>query len=279
MLELTNLKKNFKDTVVLKDISCVLPKGQIIGLLGKNGSGKSTLIKCIMGLLAYEGEINGLSFSQNQKKINRNFSFLLEPKFIGELSAFTNLKLLYQINNKNEEESIISALELVNLLEYRDRKVQDFSFGMLQRLGLAQAIMEEKELIILDEPTVGLDFDSTIAFNKLLKELVREKNMGIIFSTHEIDEVRNLCDIVLVLKDGYLTKVNTEEYLQKSYIFKLQSDTDSNKLYEQYNFFDVLNKNKLRCYENDLNKCMEFISKNDLNVNEIEVSDRLKDLF
>jgi ABC-2 type transport system ATP-binding protein len=222
ILEVKHLRKGYKKTEVLKDISFEMKKGSIMGLLGRNGAGKTTLLKCILGInVGYEGEIvfKNKEMNHEDEEVKKKIGSLVDVTFFGDLSAYDNLKLSmmitkdYPMKNKIEE-----LLNLVDLSKDKNKKVKNFSFGMKQRLALAQAFIAEPELLILDEPFVGLDPAGICDMKDFLKTIIKEKKTSIIFSSHQLDEVEDLAEDIIVLKDGYINYDDSYENIKNNNI-------------------------------------------------------------
>lgn len=225
ILEVKHLKKGYKGTEVLKDISFEMKKGSIMGLLGRNGAGKTTLLKCILGLNAlYEGEIVFMNHQINHEdeEVKKKIGSLVDVTFFGDLTAYDNLKLSMMITKdysmKNIKNKIEELLNLVDLSKDKNKKVKNFSFGMKQRLALAQAFIAEPELLILDEPFVGLDPAGICDMKDFLKNIIKEKKTSIIFSSHQLDEVEDLAEDIIVLKDGYINYDDSYENIKNNNI-------------------------------------------------------------
>lgn len=209
IIEIKNLSKQFKDHTVLRDITLNFEKGKIYGLVGRNGSGKTVLMKCICGLIpSSEGQI-----IVNNKVIGRdidipeNIGIIIEnPGFLPNYSGFNNLKLLSMIRNKIKNDEIIIAIKKVGLDPNSKKHVGKYSLGMRQRLGLAQAIMEDPDIYILDEPMNGLDKSGIKEMRNLLLEL-KAKGKTIIMATHIYEDVKILCDKVYKVEDGEISLV------------------------------------------------------------------------
>ena len=170
-------------------------------------TGKSTTIKMILGLIKpTSGEIQvfGQSIEKDRENILRNVGALVEsPSYYGHLTAYENLDILRRILKLDKNE-IIEKLKLVNLYEAKDKKVKEFSLGMKQRLGIAQALMGNPKLLILDEPTNGLDPAGIIEIRNLIKKLAKEKKMTIIISSHILSEIELIVTQVGVINKGKL---------------------------------------------------------------------------
>lgn len=225
ILEVKHLKKGYKETEVLKDISFEMKKGSIMGLLGRNGAGKTTLLKCILGLnVGYEGEIvfKNKEMNHEDEGVKKKIGSLVDVTFFGDLTAYDNLKLSMIITKdysmKNIKNKIEELLALVDLSKDKNKKVKNFSFGMKQRLALAQVFIAEPELLILDEPFVGLDPAGICDMKDFLKKIIKEKKTSIIFSSHQLDEVEDLAEDIIVLKDGYINYDDSYENIKNNNI-------------------------------------------------------------
>ncbi len=206
-IEVKNIRKNFGDFVAVQDLSFEVPQGEIFGFLGPNGSGKSTTLRMMMGLIKpSQGEIKffGEALKKNRGAIMSQIGCIIEkPDFYKYLSAHDNLKLFARANGINYTLQDYKELyELVGLSGRERDKVKTYSHGMKQRLGLAQAILHDPDLIILDEPNTGLDPKGIIELRTLLLRLNREQGKTILFSSHILSEVEELCDSLIVINKG-----------------------------------------------------------------------------
>lgn len=204
-----NLTKKFKEATVLDDVNVTFEKGKVHGLIGRNGSGKTMLMKCICGIVPpTSGEI-----IVNEKRIGKdtdipkNVGVIIEtPGFIPNYSAYNNLKFLAALNNNIGREEIRDAIKSVGLNPDDKKHVGKFSLGMRQRLGLAQAIMENPDLLILDEPMNGLDKDGVCDMREYLLAL-KEQGKTILIASHSAEDIDILCDTVCEMDKGHLEKV------------------------------------------------------------------------
>ena len=201
-ITINNLTKKFKDEIVLNNINMTLESGNIYGIIGQNGSGKSVLLKICAFYIPSQGEvlIDNINYC-NGKSFPKNLRALIEKNaFLPDISGFNNLKLLAKIENKITDEEINESLKIVNLYEEKDKMFSKYSMGMKQKLGIASALMEDPEIIILDEPFNGIDEESK---EKITNELIKIKNNKIIIITSHIkDEITSLCDHVFEMKNG-----------------------------------------------------------------------------
>lgn len=209
IIEITNLSLTIKKTEILKKINISFEKGKIHGLIGRNGSGKTMLMKCICGFIKpTDGEI-----IVNEKRIGKDCDFpdsvgiIIEtPGFIPYYSGYKNLKLLADLNKKISKEQIKSAMNQVDLDPDLKRHVKKYSLGMRQRLGLAQAIMENPDILILDEPMNGLDKDGVADMREYLLNL-KAQGKTILIASHSTEDIEILCDTVCEMDKGVLTKI------------------------------------------------------------------------
>ncbi len=216
-VSIKELSKNYNDLKALDKISFDIPSKSIFALLGPNGSGKSTLIKVLSKLIKeWDGDIfyNGESIKSNNNYI-KNFGFIIEdPCFYEYLSAKKNLQIFSRLTN-TPSERINAVLELVDLVNRANDKVSNFSYGMKQRLGIAQALLHNPEILVLDEPNNGLD---PIGVNKMADLIYRLNQEGktICISTHSLSEVDRLCSDVAILKEGKLLITKNIKKLSKN---------------------------------------------------------------
>jgi len=209
IIEINGVSLTLRKTQILKDINKSFEKGKIHGLIGRNGSGKTMLMKCICGFIKpTEGEITVFG-----KKIGKDCDFpdsvgiIIEtPGFIPYYSGYKNLKLLADLNRKITGEQVKNAMNQVGLDPELKRHVKKYSLGMRQRLGLAQAIMENPDLLILDEPMNGLDKNGVSDMRKYLLEF-KEQGKTILIASHSAEDIEILCDTVCEMDKGILTKL------------------------------------------------------------------------
>lgn len=209
-IQIEQVSKSFQERKVLKNISCELNWGQVYGIVGNNGSGKTVLMKCICGLLPYdEGSIR-----VNGKKIGKDVDFpedmgmiIESPGFLPGMTGIKNLKILAAVNHRIQESQIRETMRVVGLDPNLKQPVGKYSLGMRQRLGIAQAIMEKPEILILDEPMNGLDKHGVKEIREVLLQM-KEENRVILLSSHNPKDIDYLCDVVSEMDDGYLQEMN-----------------------------------------------------------------------
>lgn len=205
-IEVQNMVKRFRDQVVLKNVSISFEKGQIHGIVGRNGSGKTVLFKCICGLMHPE---EGVIFV-NGKRVGRDVdmpedigAIIEAPGFLPNYSGYKNLRFLANIRRKIGKEEILNVLKTVGLDPESRKHVGKYSLGMRQRLGIAQAIMEDPEILILDEPMNGLDNAGVQDIRALLLEL-KAQGKTILLASHNHEDIAALCDTVHEMDGGVL---------------------------------------------------------------------------
>ena len=209
-IKVENLSKQFGKTEVLHQVNVSFAKGQIHGLIGRNGSGKTMLLKCICGFvpatsgtITVQGKVVGKDID-----IPKNIGIIIEtPGFLPGYSAYKNLKFLADISGKADRQAVKDAIKKVGLDPELKRHVGKYSLGMRQRLGLAQAIMEDPDILLLDEPMNGLDNEGVEEMRKFLLEL-KEQGKTIIIASHSKEDIEVLCDTVSEMDKGRLERSN-----------------------------------------------------------------------
>ena len=203
-IEVQNVVKRFRDQVVLKNVLISFEKGQIHGIVGRNGSGKTVLFKCICGLMHPEEGV----ILVNGKRVGRDVdmpedigAIIEAPGFLPNYSGYKNLRFLANIRRKIGKEEILNVLKTVGLDPASRKHVGKYSLGMRQRLGIAQAIMEDPEILILDEPMNGLDNAGVQDIRALLLEL-KAQGKTILLASHNHEDIAALCDTVHEMDGG-----------------------------------------------------------------------------
>ncbi len=203
-IKVENVNKRFGETSVLTDVSVELEKGKVHGLVGRNGSGKTMLMKCICGFVPVTSgtiSITGKVMKKNFD-IPENIGVIIEtPGFLPGYTAYQNLRFLADIKGKISKEKIRSSIEQVGLDPNSNKHVGKYSLGMRQRLGLAQAIMEDPDILILDEPMNGLDKDGVVEMRNYLLDL-KKSGKTILIASHSAEDIEVLCDTVHEMDKG-----------------------------------------------------------------------------
>lgn len=208
VLSLKNVTKAYRGKTVVKALSFSLYPGQVFGFIGPNGAGKSTTIKMICGLTSISSGdiyIDGYNIKRSFKKAIKNVGAVIEtPQMYSYLSGYDNLKLFARLCDKNAMKRINNVMKLTGITSYANKKVSTYSLGMKQRLGIAQALLNKPKLLILDEPTNGLDPDGIIEIRRLIKTLAEKEKMAIIISSHNLAELELVCNQIAIIDDGNL---------------------------------------------------------------------------
>ena len=203
-VKIEHVTKRFGEDLVLKEVNLTLKVGQVYGVVGNNGSGETVLMKCICGFIVPEiGQIKLFGKKVSRKKMpTDNMGIIIEnPGFMEDETAMKNLQYLAKLNNHIEKKQVEKTIIRVGLDPKEKKKVKNYSLGMRQRLAIAQAIMEEQDVIILDEPMNGLDIEGVKQVRQLLLEL---KNEGktILLASHNSEDIRHLCDKLVYRMDA-----------------------------------------------------------------------------
>jgi len=212
ILEISNLEKHYKNVKALKGISFKVNQGEVFGILGPNGSGKTTTLGILLGVLhADHGDFSWFENGQDDNNRLRIGALLETPNFYPYLSAKDNLKIVARIKEiKTPEIAIDEVLKTVNLYEQRDFKFKTFSLGMRQRLAIASALLNNPEVLVLDEPTNGLDPMGIAEIRSLIRQ-ISKAGKTIIIASHILDEIEKVCTHVAILRKGELLKYGSLE--------------------------------------------------------------------
>jgi len=243
LIETNNLSKSFGERKIINNLNLKVEKGDIYGFLGANGSGKTTTIRMILGLIfpsAGQISLNGSNISKDFKKAITKVGAIVEnPSFYTYLSGEENLKLMANLHSGLEKNRVAEVLEIVKLSERKKDKVKSYSLGMKQRLGIAMALLNKPTLVILDEPTNGLDPQGMKEIKDTIIQLSREEGITFFISSHLLHEVEQICSKVGILKNGKLVVQDSINELLKS----------------QFEDIDIITPNK--------EKAMELLNKVD----------------
>ncbi|TGY39730.1 ABC transporter ATP-binding protein [Clostridium sartagoforme] len=223
VLEVENLKKSLGKREIIKNISFSIEEGEIFGFLGPNGAGKTTTIRMLVGLIhPNEGSIKicGYDLKKDTEKALKEVGAVVEnPELYKYLTGRENLMQIARIR-KIPKKSVEETIKLVGLENRIDDKVRKYSLGMKQRLGLAASLLSNPKLLILDEPTNGLDPSGILDFREVVKKAAKEKGMAVFISSHILSEVQHLCDRVAFINHGTIKSV--ENVVNDS----MKTDTD-----------------------------------------------------
>lgn len=281
MIQTKGLTKRFANEVVIQNVNMTINKGEIYGFLGPNGAGKTTVMKILLNLLKpTSGEIKmqGQQIHTNSYSYLKNVGSLIEyPIFYEDLSAQKNLELHCMYMGGQNLNNIPHVLELVGLKQVENKKVKSFSLGMRQRLAIAKAIVNKPELLILDEPTNGLDPIGIKEIRELLLQL-KEQGMTILISSHIVSEIESIADIIGILKEGKLIEEIRIEQLRNKMSTSLEivvgDALKAKQLVE--GFFSIpvnIKKNSTLIIENSHEKpsvITKYLIQNEIDVEKVE---------
>lgn len=203
-IEIQNYTKRIKRKTVLDHVDCGFERGEVCGLVGPNGSGKTMLLRAMCGFIRpTDGQVSigGKPVVFNETLPEKIGVLIEHPGFIGADTALGNLKYLAGLDGGLDEQETERLMRVFGIWQHRDEKVKSFSLGMRQKLAIVQALMEHQRLILLDEPTNGLDHESVLAFQR---EMKRQQNLGntVIIASHHGDELREIADRILHMENG-----------------------------------------------------------------------------
>lgn len=274
-----NVTKEFKNKAVLNGVSFNIEAGDIYGLIGENGAGKTTLLKLIVNLLKPTSgniQVLGKEIKKDSYDYLRNIGALIdEPVFYKKLTLYENFEVHCEYLGFYHEEKLESVLKRVGLHNKKSKKIKELSFGEKQRLAIAYALITEPELLILDEPTNGLDPIAIVELREILLKLNREFNTTIIISSHAINELETLVNKVMFLKNGEIVENGLlEEIKEKCSVYIEIEVEDSSKalaiLEKELNIrnMKLINKGTIRVYEalEERKNILSTLVKNDVEV-------------
>ena len=240
ILKCENLCKHFGKKQILDKVSLEVKQGDILGFIGPNGAGKTTTIKLILGLQSIDSgtvKINGYDIQKDfEKAIEKVGTIVENPDLYMYLSGYENLKLIANLYKNVDKKRIDEVVKLVKLEQRIKDKVSKYSLGMRQRLGIAQALLHKPNLLILDEPTNGLDPEGIKELRELIKKLAEKENMAIVISSHNLAELESFCNKVTIIKNGKVVEtsaINEVKKVEQSYIIELDNINNIEKILEK----------------------------------------------
>ena len=257
VLECNNLYKKFGKKTIIKDVSTKLESGDILGFIGPNGAGKTTTIKLILGLQKIDKgtvKINGYDIKNDfEKAIERVGAIVENPDLYMYLSGYKNLQVISNLYKDIDKQRIDEVVKLVGLEARINDKVSKYSLGMRQRLGIGQAILHKPNILILDEPTNGLDPEGIKELRDLIVKLTKQENMAVLISSHNLAELDNFCTKICIIKNGEVIETKDIEELKEEAnanhtIFKVN---DTRKIVELFNTATILNNNEFKISGNE----------------------------
>ncbi|MCR5835677.1 MAG: ABC transporter ATP-binding protein [Lachnospiraceae bacterium] len=205
LVKIINLTKQYEDVEVVSNVNFSLNEGEIVGLVGNNGAGKTTTMKMIVGLAKpTKGTVlfNGKDIFENLEYYLSSVDAMIEsPAFYPFLSGRENVNYFIDKNNKNNR-IIDELIDIFEMRNYLDKKVNKYSLGMKQKLGIVRTIAKNPQILVLDEPTNGLDVHSKLKFRSCIKKIIKEEKKALLISSHDLTEIESICDRVLFIDNG-----------------------------------------------------------------------------
>ena len=240
ILKIKNLNKSFGKKKILKNVSFNVNEGDILGFIGPNGAGKTTTIKMILGLQSIDSgtvTINGYDIKKNfEKAIEKVGTIVENPDLYMYLSGYDNLKLISNLYKNVDKKRIDEVIKIVKLETRINDKVSKYSLGMRQRLGIAQALLHKPNLLILDEPTNGLDPEGIKELRDIIKRLATKEKVGVVISSHNLSELESFCNKIVIIKNGEIVETNElkkVKNIEESYIFEVDEISKISKILEE----------------------------------------------
>ena len=288
ILECRSLCKTFGKKQILKDVSFDIKEGDILGFIGPNGAGKTTTIKLILGLQSITSGkvyINGYNVEKEFTKAIKKVGAIVEnPDMYMYMSGYDNLKLVSNMYKGIGTKRIDEVVKLVKLENRINDKVSKYSLGMRQRLGIAQAILHKPNLLILDEPTNGLDPEGIKEMRELLVSLARNEKMAILISSHNLAELDNFCNKVCIIKNGEIIETSEISAIKKDiehekFIIEIENTKEINKIYKEA---EIINDKvfKINIKRENVPDLVIDMVKNNIKIYEIKEDEKsLEDAF
>ncbi|KEH92912.1 bacitracin ABC transporter ATP-binding protein [Clostridium botulinum C/D str. BKT12695] len=290
VLRVSNVSKIYRKQKVLNDINISIEKGEIIGLVGPNGAGKTTLMKIITGLIPrYEGDvfINEDNIKSKKRHETKQIGCVIEtPGFYPDLTGYENLLFFAEVSGLKDKREIDKIIKRLGIKDYVHKKAKKYSLGMRQRLGLAQAVLSYPPILMLDEPTNGLDPAIVPELRKFIKYMAKEKNTSVLISSHILSEIELMCDKVVFIQKGNILKVEnlnkqSDEFItvafKSSKIEELKKFFNNNKV-----DFKIMDKDtvKIKIKDDKLENLTLEISENKIPLKGVsEIKESLEDKY
>jgi ABC-2 type transport system ATP-binding protein len=224
---ITGMTKQYSNGRGIQNIDLTINQGEIIGILGPNGAGKTTLLKCLTGLASPDRgkvELFGVDLQSNYKEAIAPVGALIGPAVAYEkMSPYKNLKMISRLYSGISDSDIEMVLQLTGLTPYKNEKIASFSMGMKQRFGIASSLISKPRLIVLDEPTNGLDIDGLLLLRKTIQEVSKHSGVTFVISSHHISELEKLCNRFCFLINGTVSFYESgNESLEDVYVRKVE---------------------------------------------------------
>lgn len=287
ILKIKNLNKSFGKKKILKNVSFNVNEGDILGFIGPNGAGKTTTIKMILGLQSINSgtvTINGYDIKKNfEKAIEKVGTIVENPDLYMYLSGYDNLKLISNLYKNVDKKRIDEVIKIVKLETRINDKVSKYSLGMRQRLGIAQALLHKPNLLILDEPTNGLDPEGIKELRDIIKRLATKEKVGVVISSHNLSELESFCNKIVIIKNGEIVETNElkkVKNIEESYIFEVDEISKISKILEEK--IEKINDNSFKIHINkeSIPEIIKKLIENDIKIYTIKEEEiSLEDAF
>jgi zinc transport system ATP-binding protein len=240
VIKLENVNYRYNSDLILEDISFKVNQGDLLGIIGPNGAGKTTLFRLILGLLeGYQGKIAVFGEDiRNNRKALKKIGYIPQKKDIdqGFPATVEEIVSLGVLHRKTSKDTIISALKIVGLLEQKDKRIGELSGGQQQRVLIAKAIVNEPLLLILDEPTTGIDLETQDKFYTLLRKLNSEKDITIILASHDLDAINKLANKVACINRKMSFHGDAREFFGNEQLLKSYSESSMQAHMHSHNY-------------------------------------------
>ncbi|MCY8236826.1 ABC transporter ATP-binding protein [Bacillus inaquosorum] len=288
VLELKNVTKNIRGRTIIDHLSFTIREGEVFGFLGPNGAGKTTTIRMMVGLMKLsQGDvfICGQSIKKDYAKAIKHIGAIVEnPELYKFLSGYKNLQQYARMVKGVTKEKIDEVVELVGLTDRIHDKVKTYSLGMRQRLGLAQCLLHDPKVLILDEPTNGLDPAGIREIRDHLKKLTREKGMAVIVSSHLLSEMELMCDRIAILQKGKLIDIqNVKDEItdeKDTYFFHVEQPNEAASVLKEYDLVSKTNGVEVKLSKDEVPAAIELLVMQQIRIYEVKaVTKSLEDRF
>ncbi|TDO11563.1 ABC-2 type transport system ATP-binding protein [Bacillus subtilis] len=288
VLELKNVTKNIRGRTIIDHLSFTIREGEVFGFLGPNGAGKTTTIRMMVGLMKLsQGDvfICGQSIKKDYAKAIKHIGAIVEnPELYKFLSGYKNLQQYARMVKGVTKEKIDEVVELVGLTDRIHDKVKTYSLGMRQRLGLAQCLLHDPKVLILDEPTNGLDPAGIREIRDHLKKLTRERGMAVIVSSHLLSEMELMCDRIAILQKGKLIDIqNVKDEItdeKDTYFFHVEQPNEAASVLKEYDLVSKTNGVEVKLSKDEVPAAIELLVMQQVRIYEVKVVTKsLEDRF
>lgn len=280
VLRANNVSKKVKNFQILNNVSFELGRGEIVGLIGPNGAGKTSIMKILVGLTRkYTGDVDLSGV--------RDIGSMIEtPNFYPYNTGYQNLMYFARLNGVREKK-VVELLELLGLIDAANKNVKAYSLGMRQRLGIAQALLKDPDVLVLDEPTNGLDPEGIYEVREYIRKIANEKNITVLISSHLLGELEKMCDRAIMIKKGEVIQFMDfhNDMKKKQITFVIESlDTEATQKILQENGYHVVSQNeqevRIRIGANEKNDVAKLLASHNVVMTGLyEACETLEDTF